>query len=218
MMDDFLVKREHQLLATISRNYKKKGYDVKIHPTDEDLPDFLAGLAPDLLAKGQGENVVVEVKSRPDLADQRLTTIAHAIEGKTGWRFELAVAPTDDTERFAEEQALAAPELKARILESLQLLDKGHPEAALLLLWSAAEGVIRIRAKQGGLHLRRISSAYLLKTVFAEGLCDRTEYDELMRTFQIRNEIVHGYRPMQFDYQMIRRLATMIGQFGEIKK
>ena len=41
------------------------------------------------------ERVIVEVKSRADLADSRLADIARALENRPGWRFELAVARSD---------------------------------------------------------------------------------------------------------------------------
>jgi uncharacterized protein YutE (UPF0331/DUF86 family) len=51
-----------QKLQEIAAEYEARGYDVLVEPRPEQLPEFLAGFRPDLVARGPNESVVVEVK------------------------------------------------------------------------------------------------------------------------------------------------------------
>ena len=61
-------KREYRRLAKIAAEYAQQGYSVKLEPSSEDLPGFLAGLQPDIIATRDNETLVVKVKSRRDIA------------------------------------------------------------------------------------------------------------------------------------------------------
>ena len=75
-------KREHQRLAEIANEYTQQGYSVKIEPDNDSLPDFLAGLHPDLIATRDGETLVVEVRSRREIAQAAdVTAIENALKG-----------------------------------------------------------------------------------------------------------------------------------------
>ena len=51
-----------QQLQEIAAEYESRGYDVLVEPSPEELPEFLTGFHPDLVARGPNESVVVEVK------------------------------------------------------------------------------------------------------------------------------------------------------------
>jgi len=50
-------------VAAIAHRYRQRGYQVMERPDAEQLPDFLQGFKPDLLAENGAESVVVEVQS-----------------------------------------------------------------------------------------------------------------------------------------------------------
>ncbi|QSJ15792.1 hypothetical protein JYQ62_28940 [Nostoc sp. UHCC 0702] len=58
---------EEKRLQSIAREYRKKGYQVLLHPSRSELPDFLSSFSLDMIAIGDNESVVVEVKSKPTL-------------------------------------------------------------------------------------------------------------------------------------------------------
>jgi len=60
-------ERERQRLISVASEYERQGYEVKLQPSRTDLPAFLAGFEPDLIATGKGETVVVQVKKRTEL-------------------------------------------------------------------------------------------------------------------------------------------------------
>lgn len=84
--------REGQRARAIAEEYRNKGYEVIEKPAPEQLPDFLAGYQPDLLAWKGDESIVVAVKARSSLAkDPRVRELAQLLQTKPRWNFELVV-------------------------------------------------------------------------------------------------------------------------------
>jgi hypothetical protein len=127
-------ERERQRLMSVASEYESQGYEVKLQQPPADLPDFLAGFEPDLIATGKGETVFVEVKTRTDLKNERsVTALENALRNRAGWRFELIIdGPATD-----HRETLPADQIRASLDEADDLQQHGHLSAALLLLWSA---------------------------------------------------------------------------------
>jgi len=92
MKSTSVTERERRRLASVASEYEQKGYEVKLHPTAGDLPEFLVGLEPDLIATANGESVVVEVKARNEFQNEpTVAAIEAALRNRPGWRFELII-------------------------------------------------------------------------------------------------------------------------------
>lgn len=90
----FETPLEHRRLLRLAREYRRAGYDVLLYPTDADLPPALQGCSIGLLARGQTEIIVADVRSRPNLtlngaADLR--RLAEKVGTLPGWQFNLVV-------------------------------------------------------------------------------------------------------------------------------
>lgn len=90
----FETPLEHRRLLRLAREYDRAGYDVLVYPDDEALPKSLQGCSVGLLAKGEGETIVADVRSRPNLtlngaADLR--RLAEKVNAIPGWQFNLVV-------------------------------------------------------------------------------------------------------------------------------
>jgi hypothetical protein len=61
-MTTLLVPAELQLkrLFEIAQEYRGKEYRVIAGPSESEVPEFLRGCEPDMIAFGDGENVVIE--------------------------------------------------------------------------------------------------------------------------------------------------------------
>ena len=93
MNSALVTERERRRLASVASDYEKRGYEVKVRPGADQLPEFLAGFAPDLIARGKDEFVVVDIKARGDVEDQQVVAkIEAALRNRPGWRFELVIA------------------------------------------------------------------------------------------------------------------------------
>src|SRR5262245_61341136 len=83
---------EKQRTRAIAGEYRSKGYEVIEEPTPEQLPDFLSGYHPDLLARKGDEARVVVVKSRASLAQEpQIRDLARLLHTKPNWNFELVL-------------------------------------------------------------------------------------------------------------------------------
>jgi hypothetical protein len=203
-----LASIERGKVREIAKRYREQGYEVIVDPAGEQLPEVLRALPPDLIARKGGEVVIVEVKSRPALAEApRASDLARLVRDQPGWRFELVVvsperpflAP-DDAEDWSAE------EVDGRLSEAAALLEGEHVEAALLLGWSATEAMLRLLASREGLPLERIDAAYLLKRLATSAVLTQAEYHLLWEAFELRNAVAHGLRPARLDASHPRAL------------
>src|SRR5437016_268858 len=134
-----------EVIAKVADDYRRRGYEVIIEPKGPDVPKFLEGFQPDLIARSAGESVVVEVKvgTRTSVAE-RLRDIAERVNRQSGWRFSLVFVNPDEPDQISEGQAASFAVLQERAHNAESLLRTGQREAAFLLLWSALEGILRL--------------------------------------------------------------------------
>ena len=73
-----------------ARQYRKLGYEVIECPSDDQLPPFLRGFTPNLIATRDDDRVVLEVKRRDELkGSKQFVALATAVAQQIGWRLEL---------------------------------------------------------------------------------------------------------------------------------
>lgn len=203
---------ERECLLKIAEEYREKGYEVLFQPQLEDLPDFLRGYQPDMVAQRGEEKVVVEVKSRSSLnasSAQSLRYLAQEIEKHPGWRFELVMTNPDDSIYSTQvEGSLQEREIASRVEVAKELADK-HPESAILYAWSLAEATLRLLAEREELSLQRFDPAYLLKQLVTEGIISKAEYDLLRNTSSLRDVIAHGFKAAQLTPSSVYELINV---------
>lgn len=78
---------EQKSLDDAARAYEGRGYRVVKEPDTTQLPDFLAGFRPDLIAYGDRENIVIEVMSSAILPQSRdIVSLADVVNERPGSR------------------------------------------------------------------------------------------------------------------------------------
>jgi hypothetical protein len=197
-----------QKLQEIAAEYEARGYEVLVEPRPEQLPEFLAGFRPDLVARGPNESVVVEVKvGTQTAASERFRELAETIQRQPGWRFSLVVIdPRSDEVAPPTQQLLARQEIVDRLGRANELLKTGATDAAFLLMWVAVEALLRHIATREGLPLERVPSSSLMKELFSLGILSRSELEVTQRAFSVRNALVHGFATTRLD-EISRELA-----------
>ena len=88
------VLSEHQRLMYMAEEYKRRGYEVSLYPTDELLPKALHGFSVGLVAKASGSLVVGDVRNRKQLTlngPKDLRAIARQVEKIPNSYFDLVV-------------------------------------------------------------------------------------------------------------------------------
>jgi len=202
---------ERQRARVLAEEYRRKGYEVVEEPSQEQLPDFLAGYHPDLLIRKGDEAIVVEVKSRTSLAQEtQVRELARLLRTKPGWNFELIVVGEEERWRAPEG---AHPFDRDDILRGLaaaeQLLHTGFADAALLLAWSASEATVRLLTEEEAIMLERLAPLYILKQAAMHGVVSREEYHFLTKAMEYRNAFVHGFKPIDFEPALVIEFISM---------
>ncbi|MEM9007968.1 MAG: hypothetical protein AAGE59_31215 [Cyanobacteria bacterium P01_F01_bin.86] len=85
---------EHRRVLSLAREYRSEGYDVTVYPQANDLPESLAKCPLDLVARGKGDVIAIEVRTRETLTLnglEDLRRMTETIKQIPGWIFELVV-------------------------------------------------------------------------------------------------------------------------------
>jgi hypothetical protein len=198
-------ERESRRLASVASEYRERGYEVTVQPRAADLPDFMAGFHPDLIATGNGESIVVEVKARNEFENHReVTAIEAALRNRPGWRFELIIDGLD-----SERGSLVGPhQIENSLEEADELQVRGHVVAALLLLWSATEGTLRLLAAREKVELESPAPGYMTKRLYTLGVLGRDQYRILDEAVRLRNQAAHGFQ-VSVTQQDLARVAAI---------
>lgn len=175
--------------------YAQQGYQVLVEPAPRDLPEFLRTLAPGLIARRDGESIVVEIKTSSPTSFERVQHLARALQHRAGWALQVVYIDLPDPEWQPPARLPESAELLTR-LDSLDGRGNDDDQRRLqfLLLWSIIEAAARHRLSPLRISpTQRISPSALLKTLLAEGVIEEDQYAVLRRGLAVRNAIAHGF-------------------------
>src|SRR6266478_4600144 len=132
-------------LEEAANSYRTKGYRVVVEPAPQQLPDFLAGMEPDIVATKPDDRVIIEVKNKRALRSSDIhRRIADRIANQPGWRFELILFSSEgDIPSIEEFSSLNETEIEGLVQEAKSTLD---PKIAFMIAWVAAEAALRLVA------------------------------------------------------------------------
>jgi hypothetical protein len=210
---------EREVIKQYAEWYSRQGYEVLIEPSLQKLPDFLRTLAPDLIARRDGENIVVEIKtSSPDSFEQ-VQRLASAVEHRPGWKLQVVYADLPDPEWEPPSNLPDTADLLTRVVSMDRVHgDDDQSRLQFLLLWSIIEAAARHKLS---LHkippTRRISSSALIKMLLTEGIIEEDDYAVLRRGLAVRNAIGHGFLNQPIDavlFEELRKDARALLQVG----
>ena len=208
MIEDIAIL-ERKFVAKTAAKYRSRGYEV-----EEDCPlDFLPGFRADLVARKGDEVRVIEVKSRTSLAaTPRLNELAEILYSKPGWSYDLLlVGEPEKLEAPEGSQPFAEEEIRRRLAEAEEVLEKGSGEAAYLLVWSACEAAIRNLIETAEISIRRVTTAsYVLDTAVMHGIISREDHDYLTDMMKFRNAIAHGFDVNGFSDKKVAELIEVV--------
>ncbi len=104
----------------------------------------------------------------------------------------------------------SAEEVGEALREVEDILGAGHPEAALLLAWSAAEATLRLLAAKERLVLERQDAPYILRLLVTRAVITREEHQRLWGLLQLRNPVAHGLRPPKLEAADVAALGELV--------
>jgi hypothetical protein len=208
--DSDLVTSEREAIRQYADWYSQQGYQVSVEPSPRELPEFLRTLAPDMIARRKGENIVVEIKTSSPASFEQVQQLARALENRAGWKLQVVYADLADPEWAPPSELPEIQELSTR-LASLGSVDGDSDRSRLqfLLLWSIIEAAARHRLSPLKIPpTRRISSSALLKMLLTEGIIEEDRYAVLRRGLAIRNAIAHGFLNQPVDASLFEDLRN----------
>jgi hypothetical protein len=205
-----LTQNAHSRLEElVGKRYREAGYEVIFQPKPTMIPFDLGGYRPDILARKDGLNVIVEVKSSLETAAsyERLRDVIEETRRHESWRFVLV------TERDVADFVLpddpdgpSWEEIEKGMQNADKLRSMSEHEAAYLLLWISFEQTIRKLSIQAGLPLERLAPAIMIRQLYSEGVLSMAQFDTARSCLETRNLVVHGFRKghLSDDYQRLR--------------
>lgn len=207
---DATMSLEKQRAHELAEEYRRRGYAVIEAPSQEQLPDFLAGYHPDLLIRKGEEAIIVAVKTRASLTKEpHIRELARLLRTRPNWTFELVIVGDGEQWRAPEG---ARPFVREDILNNTaaaeHLLEAGYAEAALLLAWSAVEAAVRLLTEEEQIVLDRLMPLSVLKQAVMHGVISREEYRLLTKIVEYRNALIHGFKPSHFEPTYVTDLTS----------
>jgi hypothetical protein len=204
---------EREAIRQYADWYSQEGYQVSVEPAPGNLPDFLRALAPDLVARRNGENIVIEVRTSSPAKSDRIRQIARALEHRAGWKLQVVYLDVADPEWQPPAHLPDAADLIAR-LDSLsgneKDVDQGRGQ--FLLLWSIIEAAARHRLTRLRIPpTQQISSSALIKTLLTEGIIEEEQYSLLRRGLAVRNAVAHGFLNQSVEPVLFEELRQVAG-------
>jgi hypothetical protein len=198
-----------ELLERIAENYRRRGFEVFVEPKGKALPEFLADTTPDIIANRGNEHLVIEVKRAPKTVDpEQVAAISKRLAPHPGWRLVLMAPEPPYMGIDSDLITLDEESIKQRFDEGSTLITQGHVEAALMLVWSATEALLRLIASRYKVKTDRLDTGALLRTLASEGLLDSDDLRQLNSTYQVRSAFAHGLRPSHVDTNELKRATN----------
>lgn len=189
------IKAIERKIREIANDYKDKGYSVNINPTSSQLPAFLKNYQPDIIARREDENVLIEVKTQADRADlKQFENVAEEISNMKNWRLEVVFTnPKTKTIKWEKQETLSELNINNRITEINKLIGFNSLEAAFLLSWATMEAVLRQKLNVEKSTALEKNTQSVIKTMFSLGLLNQNDYKSLQTMNQRRNYLIHGF-------------------------
>jgi hypothetical protein len=209
------VTRERETIRQYADWYAQQGYQVSVEPSPRELPEFLRTLSPDMIARRDDENIVVEIKTSSPASFETVQRLARALEHRAGWKLQVVYVDLPDPEWQPPAQL---PERKDLLAQLDRIGSASEDEAQrpleFLLLWSIIEAAARHRLSSQKIPpTSRISSSALLKMLVSEGVIEDDQYAVLRPGLAARNAIAHGFLNQTVDaalFEDIRRAAKAL--------
>jgi hypothetical protein len=184
-------------LADWIANLTDEGYQVKVNPSDRELPESLRGFHPDIVAFREDKNLVIEFRNNKKVRrPEYFHELSEITRNNPDWHFLVAT----NLESLTQE-LISIEEINAKLERSKEELRKDNSEAGFLYSWSSIK-----------------STRDILYRIYSDGCMEKKDYQFLMKSLNLRNAFVHGERAsitlqdveglIQCAYRLLEELAS----------
>jgi uncharacterized protein YutE (UPF0331/DUF86 family) len=202
---------EKRKISELALEYQSHGYEVEFDATLPELPKSLKWFKPDLVARRGDETVILEVKSYAEISqNHKFAELVEYLNRLPGWRFEVVVVKPKTDRQRAKLELLNIKEINRLHSISAELTRTKNVSLGLIAIWISVEAMLRHLAKIGEVKLENQSTRYVLKKLLSYGLLSQKAYQSFNECLDYRNQLIHGYKPSQFDHAKVHALTQGI--------
>lgn len=181
-------------MREVVKDLRERGFNVITNPRDADLPEFLTGYRPDIIAVRGDERLVIQIASKASLQKPSdIEKFARAVQSQKGWSFEI-VLTNPKQEDVPSDQETSRQTLTRKLNEAHELATNNFHEAAALLGWAIFESAARISmGREQPNASPQIPPSALIRQLYAYGIIGKLDFNFLDKTLKKRNALVHGF-------------------------
>lgn len=197
-MSEVYFKREQEKVKELANEYRLKGFEVIVDPSPNDLPLFLrnTNYKPDIIARSEYENLIIEVKSSKTISDAKnLQQISALVNNHEGWDFIFVLTNPKKPEESESQAYLNEKEdiiLGFSKLKELIYLNHQFHDIAFIYLWILIEAILRYGLYLSGIEVKTIDLRSLIRNSQVIGIISKTDHNIFLNYIEKRNLIVHG--------------------------
>jgi hypothetical protein len=193
-------KRESEKAKEIVEEYSKKGFNVILNPSFDQLPEELKNLnfRPDIIAMSNDINLIIEIKTANSIKnDERLLSIVDKIREIENWEFEFIytnpkknMTAINLNNNFTYEEAENSIQ---RVKNFIAIENNSEfADAGLMLGWNAIIRILKINFQRNEKDNIQITDKALIRDSVMLGILNKEEQQYLEELLIKRNVIAHA--------------------------
>ena len=193
-------KRESEKAKEVVEEYSKKGFNVILNPSFDQLPEELKNLnfRPDIIAMSNDINLIIEIKTANSIKnDERLLSIVDKIREIENWEFEFIytnpkknMTAINLNNNFTYEEAENSIQ---RVKNFIAIENNSEfADAGLMLGWNAIIRILKINFQRNEKDNIQITDKALIRDSVMLGILNKEEQQYLEELLIKRNVIAHA--------------------------
>nr|WP_294504199.1 hypothetical protein [uncultured Rhodopila sp.] len=165
-----------------AHEYRSQGYEVVEAPAAANMPAFLSGLSPDLIAIKAGDHVVVEIRRADRLkGSNEITELAARVANNPDWRFELIALAAPQGPDHSRRLVDPLDRVLGFVTKASETNDAGAQTISLIALAAIVQRLLQRSARQRGIETANRSMKSLIRELSFQGVIDEATLSVLER-------------------------------------
>ena len=193
-------RRESEKAKEIVEEYTKKGFEVILNPSIEELPIELKCLnfIPDIIAKSNNVNLIIEIKTANTIKnDKKFLDMVDKIKNIENWEFEFIytnpkknINNINSKHNFTYEEAQNSIE---RVKKFISIKNNSQfTDVGLMLAWNAIVTILKVNFQENEKNDIQTTDRALIRDSVMLGVLNREEQKYLEELLSKRNIIAHA--------------------------
>jgi hypothetical protein len=193
-MNIFLQAAYDEKISSLADTYIKEGFEVIAKPDQTQLPFYLGGYVPNLVATRGDTGLIFHVGYKSSgVSAEQIQSAAEEITKHPGWRFmSVSLGDVDQSIPTTAEELPTWHELKEKVELARNILAQGAEKACLFYLWVIFEGALRRRALPQIIPLAQLQTDALVDHMYSKGEISIKDFDLIQKFMAKSNRIAHG--------------------------